>query len=90
MIWRETHDGKNYSIWETMSFMRWKRKEEKKPHKTSKPHSWKRCVYAEAHRRRGSPAFLLLPVEATPASAEGTGGQAWALPSATETLRGQG
>lgn len=38
----------------------------------------------------GVPLLLLLPVEATPASAEGTDGQAWALPSATETLRGQG
>lgn len=38
-----------------MSFMSWKRKE-KKIHKTTKSHSWKRCVYAEAHRRRGSPA----------------------------------
>lgn len=38
----------------------------------------------------GVPLLLLLPVEATPASAEGTGGQAWALPSATETPRGQG
>lgn len=40
----------------------------------------------------GVPLLLILPVEATPASAEGTApdGQAWALPPATETLRGQG
>ena len=90
MVWRETHDGKNYSILEIMSFMRWKGKEEKK--KPTKPLSLivGRDVFTRRPIGGGVPLLLLLPVEATPASAEGTGGQAWALPSATETLRGQG